>query len=101
MPRASIISRLTASGAAAALFALLLWPFLERSDTLFWPLLALLGATSLAGAAILLLTALDMLRRPRRGSRVGPIRIFDLVAGAALLGFGLMQLHWLAGRLPA
>ena len=101
MRGASIISRLTGTGAAAALFALLLWPFSTDSNTLVWPLLAFVAVATLAGGAILLLTGADILLHPRRGKRVGPIRIFDVVAGAALLAFGLIQLHGLAGRLPA
>jgi hypothetical protein len=101
MPRGSIISRLTGSGAAAALLALLIRPFSRGSDPLVWPLLALVVVAALAGAAILLLTGADILLHPRRGKRIGPIRVFDIVAGAALLAFGLIQLHSLAGRLPA
>ena len=101
MPRGSIISRLTGAGAAAALFALALWAFSRESNALVWPLLAFVAVATLAGAAILLLTAADILLHPRRGKSVGPIRVFDVVAGAALLAFGLIQLHSLAGRLPA
>ena len=101
MRRGSIISRLTGAGAAAALLALLIWPFSPSSAALVWPLLAFVVVATLAGAGILLLTGVDFLLHPRRGKQVGPIRVFDVVAGAALLAFGLIQLHGLAGHLPA
>ena len=101
MKGGSVISRLTGAGAAAALLALIIWPFSMNFNTLVWPLLAFVAAATFCGAGILLLTGADLLLNPRRGKQVGPIRVFDVVAGAALLAFGLIQLHGLAGRLPA
>jgi hypothetical protein len=94
--RGSIISRFTGIGAAAAMLALILWPFAARWDKAAWPYLFLLGVTALCGLAILLLTGLDLLIRPRRGQEVNPIRVFDILSGAALLGFALLQLGWLS-----
>jgi hypothetical protein len=101
MGRGSIISRFTGAGAAAALIALLLWPFAGGSDWAVWPFLALLAVAALAGTAVLVLTGADLLLHPRRGEKVSPIRVFDVLSGAALLGFALLQLHWLGGWLPA
>jgi hypothetical protein len=101
MARGSIISRLTGTGFAAALVALLLWPAAASYDAVLWPFLALLGVAALAGAAVLALTGIDLLLHPRRGGQVSPIRVFDIVSGAALVGFALLLLHWLGGFLPA
>jgi hypothetical protein len=98
-PRGSVISRFMGFGASAALLALILWPFAARSDRVAWPYLLLLGVTALCGLAILLLTGLDLLLRPRRGQEVHPIRVFDLLSGGALLGFALLQLGWLSAWL--
>ncbi|MBV8686108.1 MAG: hypothetical protein JOZ90_02855 [Alphaproteobacteria bacterium] len=101
MIRGSIIARLIGGGFTAVLLALLLWPVAARWDGALWPFLALLAVAALTGTAVLLLTGADLLLHPRRGERVGPIRIFDIVSGGALLGFALLQLHWLGGWLPA
>jgi hypothetical protein len=94
--RGSVISRFTGVGATAAVVALILWPFAARWDSAAWPYLILLGVTALCGLVILLLTGLDLLLRPRRGQQVNPIRVFDILSGAALLGFALLQLGWLS-----
>lgn len=101
MARGSIIGRLTGTGAAAALVALFLWPAAASYGAALWPFLVLLAVAALAGAGVLLLTGADLLLHPRRGERVSPIRVFDILSGAALLGFALLQLHWLGGWLPA
>jgi hypothetical protein len=97
--RGSVISRFTGIGAAAALLALILWPFAARWDQVDWPYLILLAIAALCGLVILLLTGLDLLLRPRRGPEVNPIRVFDILSGAALLGFALLQLGWLSAWL--
>jgi hypothetical protein len=101
MAGGSVISRLTGTGVAAALAALLLWPAAARYDSALWPFLALLGIAGLAGAAVLLLTGADLLLRPKRGGEVSPIRVFDVLSGAALLGFALLLIQWMGGWLPA
>ncbi len=100
MPRGSIISRCIAAGVIAFLLSLLLWPLTTRYDPALWPFLALVAIAAAAGIVVLLLTGIDLLLHPRRGERVGPIRVFDVVSGAALLGFALLQLRWLGGWLP-
>jgi hypothetical protein len=101
MGRGSVISRLTGTGTAAALAALLLWPVAASYDSALWPLLALLGIAGLAGAGVLVLTGIDLLLRPGRGGEVSPVRVFDVLSGAALLGFALLLVQWMGGRLPA
>lgn len=97
----SVISRLTGTGVAAALLALLLWPAAASYDAVLWPFLALVGIAGLAGAAVLLLTGADLLLRPQRGGEVSPIRVFDVLSGAALLGFALLLVRWTGGWLLA
>ena len=101
MARGSVISRITGAGFGAALLALLLWPLAARYDSATWPFLALLGLAGLAGTAVLVLTGIDLLFRPRRGERVAPIRVFDVISGAVLLAFPLLELHWISSWLPA
>ncbi len=101
MRRGSILSRIAGAGMAAALLGLLVWPFAGRSDLFFWLLAVFAGLTALAGFTILLLTGVDLVLKPRRGARVAPIRIFDIVCGTALLALAYLQLDWLAGQLPA
>ena len=101
MPHRSLMSRLLGAGAVSALVALLLWPLAFGSELLLWPFVGLLLLAGLCGGGILLLTAADLLLHPRRGERVGPIRVFDVAVGAALLLLAVFQLHSVAGRLPA
>jgi hypothetical protein len=101
MARGSVISRLTGTGAAAALAALLLWPAAASYDAALWPFLALLAIAGLAGASVLALTGIDLLLRPQRGGEVSPIRVFDVLSGAVLLGFALLLVRWTGGWLPA
>jgi hypothetical protein len=97
--RGSVISRLLAAGAGAALLALVLWPAAARWGAVEAPYLILLGVAAVAGLAVLLLTGLDLILKPRRGEEVRPLRVFDILSGAALLGFSLFQLGWLSGWL--
>ena len=100
MARGSLISRCTAVGVVAVLLSMVLWPFIAGHDWALWPFMALIALAALAGVAVLLLTGIDLLLHPRRGERVGPIRVFDVVCGGALLGFALLQLRWLGGWVP-
>jgi len=100
MGRKSVISRFTGAGFAAALLASLLWPAVPRYDAALWPFLGLLAIAAVAGAGVLALTGADLLLHPRRGGEVSPIRVFDVLSGVFLLGYALLQLHWLGGWLP-
>lgn len=97
--RRSVISRFLAAGAGAALVALILWPAAARWKAVGAPYLLLLGVAAVSGLAVLLLTGLDLILKPKRGEEVRPLRVFDIVSGGALLGFALFQLGWLSGWL--
>ncbi len=97
MARSSILSRLSGVGYAAVLLALLLWPAVPRYDAVLWPFMALLAVAARAAAAALALTGADLVLHPKRGGEVSPIRVFDVLSGVVLLGFALLQLHWLGG----
>ncbi|MFL6858792.1 MAG: hypothetical protein ACJ8EB_12900 [Allosphingosinicella sp.] len=97
--RGSVISRILAVGAGAALVALALWPAAARWQAAGTPYLVLLGVAAASGLAVLLLTGLDLILKPGRGEQVRPLRIFDIISGAVLLGFSLFQLGWLSGWL--
>lgn len=85
------IQRATATGAGAALTAVLLrllypsWP-----DELRLPLLAACIAAALCGVSILLMTAVDRYRRGRRGARLLPLRAFDVAVALVLVLPALM-----------
>jgi hypothetical protein len=94
------IRRASGLGGACALLALLLWPFHPGSPELLrWPFALLAAAAGLCGLSILLMTLIDMALH-RRGSRIRPVRGFDLVFGAGLAALSLAQLHDFAGQLP-
>jgi hypothetical protein len=95
------IGRASGLGASAALVALLLWPMQRgHHDVLFWPLLAAAGLAGFCGASILLITAGDLLFHRRRGQRLRPVRVFDIVLATLLIALCLAQLDDLAGQLP-
>jgi hypothetical protein len=94
------IGRASGIGASAGLLALILW-FLHRVYEGFaWPLGLLAAVAGLCGISIFIITALDLAFHRRRGGRIVPLRIFDLVLGSALVVLGLVQLDDLAGQLP-
>lgn len=97
--RGSVIGRFLAAGVAAGLLALLFWPVAARWDWAGLPYLLLLAVAALSGLAVLLLTGIDLVLKPRRGEAVRPLRVFDLVSGAVLLGFSLFQIGWLSAWL--
>ncbi len=101
MRRGSIISRIAGAGMAAAMLGLLIWPFAGRSDVFYWSLTLFAGLAAAAGFTMLVLTGVDLVLKPRRGARVAPIRMFDIVCGTALLAVAYLQVDWLAGQLPA
>jgi len=95
------IGRASGLGATAALAALVVWPIQGRyEDALFWPLLAAAGLAGFCGASILLITAGDLVFHRRRGQRLRPVRVFDVVLGTLLIALCLAQLDDLAGQLP-
>jgi uncharacterized iron-regulated membrane protein len=94
--RPSLIGRLLGAGLGAGLLALLAWPVAARWDWAGLPYLVLLAVAALSGLAVLLLTGIDLVVNPRRGEAVRPVRVFDIVSGAVLLGFSLFQIGWLS-----
>lgn len=68
-------------GALTCLFRLL---FAFAPETYVLPYVAGLLATAATGLLILLVTYIDTVRNPRRGSRIRPIRGFDIAAGLLL-----------------
>ena len=94
------IGRASGIGASAGLLALILW-FLHRAyDGMAWPLGFLAAVSGLCGISILIITALDLAFQRRRGERVFPLRIFDVVLGSALVLLCLVALDDLRGQLP-
>ena len=94
------IGRASGIGASAGLLALLVW-FLHRAyDGFAWPLAFLASVAGLCGISILTITALDLAFHRRRGQRVLPLRIFDIVLGSALVLLCLVRLDDLRGQLP-
>ena len=87
------VPRATATGFACAAGAILLWLAVTGWPELFViPYVVALAATFLCGAYVLLATAYDAWRNPRRGVRIRPIRGFDLFAGLILAGPALWTL---------
>lgn len=88
------IPRVTGIGMAAGGIALLLWVL-----HLYWPLVFILPyvialcVTAACGIYILLATIRDSYRNPRRGSRIKPIRGFDIAVGLLLAGPSIWGLH--------
>ena len=95
------LGRASGVGVTAALLALVLWPFLAKSEqALLWPFAACAAVAGLCGLSILLITAFDMVTR-RRGRRMRPVRGFDIALGLGLVLLSLAQLQSAAGQLPA
>ena len=79
----------TGAGAVAGATALLLWVGYTYWPQIFViPYVLALAVTVVCGAYVLLATWYDSYRNPRRGSRIRPIRGFDIVAGVILAGLG-------------
>ena len=79
----------TGVGAVAGGAALLLWvahTYWPRAFVI--PYVLALALTVSCGAYVLLATWYDSYRNPRRGSRIRPIRGFDIVSGLLLVGLG-------------
>jgi hypothetical protein len=94
------IGRASGIGASTGLLALIAW-FLHRAYYGFaWPLGFLAMVAGLCGVSILTIIALDLAFHRRRGERILPLRIFDVVLGSALVLLSLVQLDDLSGQLP-
>ena len=93
------IGRATGIGFSACLLALLLWLPQRAYESLTWPVAAAAAIAGLCGLSILLITAADLLFHRRRGERVRPLRVFDVVLGFFLVALSLIQLDDMAGQL--
>jgi len=88
------LHRIAGAGCAAGLAALLLWPvYYTWPEIALLPFMLALAAAGLCGTAILWLTMIDLARRPGRGSRLRPIRTFDIVIGLMLAVPSLLELR--------
>ena len=94
MIRGLSVPRVTAAGAGAGAAAMLLWVAYSWWPRAFViPYVLTLAVTVACGAYILLATWYDSYRNPRRGSRIRPIRGFDIVSGLLLAGLGGWAIH--------
>ena len=92
------MKRASGIGASAGLAGLLLWPFVSfYPEALSWPLLGAAAMAGLCGCWILVITVGDLLFHRPRGPRVWPLRTFDLVLGAALLGLAILEVEAVRG----
>jgi len=94
------IGRASGIGASAGLLAFALWALQPAYDGLDWPLAVLALLAGLCGLSILLITALDLAFHRKRGERIVPLRVFDILLGSVLFLLCLVQLDDLRGRLP-
>ena len=92
------IGRASGIGGSAGLVALLLWVPQRAYEGLTWPLAAAAALAGLCGISILLITAADLLFHRRRGQRLRPLRVFDVLLGILLVLLCLVQLDGLAGQ---
>ncbi len=87
------ISRATGLGFIAGAAALLLWTaYIFWPEIFVLPYVAALCLTAGCGLYVLLASLLDTVRNPRRGTRIKPIRGFDIAVGVLLTGLAGMGL---------
>jgi hypothetical protein len=95
------IGRAEGIGAVAGFAALILWPvYAAWAQILPFFLLALMIA-AFCGLSLLVITLFDLARHPRRGTRLVPIRVFDIVLGLGLTVPSLIELRSLLPDLLA
>ncbi|MFN3946041.1 MAG: hypothetical protein ACK4K7_14040 [Allosphingosinicella sp.] len=97
------IARASGIGALAAAAMALLWVGHGYwPDALHLPFVAAAAVAALCGVSILWITAMDFARNGARGSRLAPIRAFDVALGLLLAGPALYALRALLrdGWLP-
>src|SRR5262245_23671876 len=86
-------NQLSGIGLLAGLAAVLLWLFYARwPEIVGWPFIAALGVAAACGIAMLMATLRDMKHRSGRGSRLKPIRTFDVIFGLVLAVPSLVEL---------
>lgn len=89
------IGRAAAAGALAGLSALVLWPIYGAGFDILPLFLVALALSAFCGLSLLVITFYDLAVHRRRGSRVWPIRVFDITFGLALAAPSLAELHLL------
>lgn len=88
------IHQVSGAGVAAGLIALLLWPLYATWPALVQlPFIAALAVAAGCGVAILVMTLRDLKHRSGRGSRLKPIRTFDVILGLALSVPSIVELR--------
>jgi hypothetical protein len=91
--RATGLGLVAGAAAIVARIAYPTWP-----GALYWPLLALCGVAAFCGLSLLWITAVDRYRRGRRrGSRIAPLRAFDIAVGLLLAAPSLWMIEILLG----
>lgn len=93
-PATWTIHQVSGAGCAAGLAALLLWLcYAAWPEVVRLPFIAALSIAAGCGIAMLLMTLADLKRRSGRGSRLRPIRTFDILLGLLLSVPSLAELR--------
>ena len=86
-------NQLSGIGILAGLAAVLLWLFYGRWPHIVgWPFIAVLAVAAACGILMLAMTLRDLKHRSGRGSRLKPIRAFDVIVGLLLSVPSLVEL---------
>jgi len=93
--RAWTIGRAAGPGALAGLTALILWPIYAAGFDILPLFLIALATSAFCGLSVLVITLVDFALHRRRGSRLWPIRAFDIVLGLTLAVPSLAELRLL------
>lgn len=87
-------NQLSGIGILAGLAAVLLWLFYGRWPHIVgWPFIVALGIAAMCGVLMLAMTLRDLKHRSGRGSRLKPIRAFDVIVGLLLAVPSLIELQ--------
>lgn len=93
-PSTWTIHQVSGVGCAAGLAAVVLWLFHAAwPEVVRFPFIVALSVAAGCGIAMLLMTLADLKRRSGRGSRLRPIRTFDILLGLLLSIPSLIELR--------
>jgi hypothetical protein len=87
-----------AAGIVAGCASMVLWPIFAASNDLLLPFLIILAITGFCGLSVICITIFDLAMHRRRGSRLIPIRVFDMALGLLLAVPSLAEIHALLPR---